>query len=178
MRPAGPTNGFPSRSSRSPGCSPRKISLAFAGPSPNTVWVPVFHRSQARQPAAASRSFGNVARSGTKVAAVPSTLRTYPGLGRANEPGIPEAMKHTAHGHWLEEAGPVSPVRELEEDISADVVVVGGGYTGMWAAWFIRALAPEANVVLLERDICGHGPSGRNGAFANAMWFNLPALRL
>ena len=86
-------------------------------------------------------------------------------------------MKHTAHGYWLEEAGPVSPVRGLEEDISADVVIVGGGYTGMWAAWFIRELEPDAKVVVLEGRTCGHGPSGRNAGFANAMWFSLPAMR-
>src|SRR5919206_549764 len=55
-RPAGPTNGSPLRSSWSPGCSPTKTTRAVSGPSPNTVWVACSHSSQARQPAAASRS--------------------------------------------------------------------------------------------------------------------------
>src|ERR1700724_3215765 len=64
-RPAGPTNGLPSMSSRSPGCSPTNMISACSAPSPNTVWVLVLYRSQARQPAAASRSAGKVSCSGT-----------------------------------------------------------------------------------------------------------------
>jgi glycine/D-amino acid oxidase-like deaminating enzyme len=66
---------------------------------------------------------------------------------------------------------------ELVGERSVDVVVVGGGYTGMWAAWHIKALEPEARVVVLEADRCGHGPSGRNGGFCNVMWFSLPNMR-
>jgi len=57
------------------------------------------------------------------------------------------------------------------------VVVVGGGYTGMWAAWQVKAVEPEARVLLLESETCGHGPSGRNGGFCNVMWFSLPNMR-
>jgi glycine/D-amino acid oxidase-like deaminating enzyme len=86
-------------------------------------------------------------------------------------------MKHTAHGYWLEEAGAVEPAPELVGEKHADVVVIGGGYTGMWAAWQVKALEPEARVVLLEADVCGQGPSGRNGGFCNVMWFSLPNMR-
>jgi glycine/D-amino acid oxidase-like deaminating enzyme len=47
----------------------------------------------------------------------------------------------------------------------------------MWAAWHVKALEPEASVVLLEADRCGLGPSGRNGGFCNLMWFSLPNMR-
>jgi glycine/D-amino acid oxidase-like deaminating enzyme len=86
-------------------------------------------------------------------------------------------MKHTRHGYWLEEAGDVAPMPQLVGDRKADVVVIGGGYTGMWAAWQLKALEPEARVVLLEADVCGNGPSGRNGGFCNVMWFSLPNMR-
>jgi glycine/D-amino acid oxidase-like deaminating enzyme len=86
-------------------------------------------------------------------------------------------MKHTPHGYWLEEAGAVAPAPPLQGERDADVVVIGGGYTGMWAAWQLRALEPEARVVLLEADLCGRGPSGRNGGFCNVMWFSLPNMR-
>jgi glycine/D-amino acid oxidase-like deaminating enzyme len=86
-------------------------------------------------------------------------------------------MKHTAHGYWLEEAGDRPSLPPAEGDLDCDVLVVGGGYTGMWAAWRILQLEPEANVILIEADRCGHGPSGRNGGFANAMWFSLHTLR-
>jgi len=86
-------------------------------------------------------------------------------------------MNHTAHGYWLEEAGPVDPLAPLEGGRDADVVVVGGGFTGLWAAWHLKRLEPEARVVLLEADRCGRGPSGRNGGFCNVMWFSLPSMR-
>ncbi len=86
-------------------------------------------------------------------------------------------MKHDAHGYWLEEAGGITPLPELVGERGADVVVIGGGYTGLWAAWQLKKLEPEASVVLLEADVCGRGPSGRNGGFCNSMWFSLPNMR-
>ncbi|HEX5610134.1 MAG TPA: FAD-binding oxidoreductase [Solirubrobacterales bacterium] len=86
-------------------------------------------------------------------------------------------MKHTPRGYWLEEAGATEPAPALADDLEADVVVLGGGYTGLWAAWHITRLEPDARVVLLEADLCGHGPSGRNGGFCNAMWFSMARMR-
>ena len=57
------------------------------------------------------------------------------------------------------------------------MVVVGGGYTGLWTAWQVKQLQPEASVVVLEQEGCGVGPSGRNGGFLNGLWFSLPTLR-
>jgi glycine/D-amino acid oxidase-like deaminating enzyme len=86
-------------------------------------------------------------------------------------------MKHTARGYWLEEAEPVSAMPELMGERSVDVVIVGGGYTGLWTAWLLKELEPGTSVILLEGDVCGHGPSGRNGGFVNVMWFSLPNMR-
>jgi len=76
---------------------------------------------------------------------------------------------------WLEEAlahpelaGPEAPA--LRGRATADVVVLGGGFTGMWTAWFLKERDPGIDVVLLEADICGGGPSGRNGGFLDAWW--------
>ena len=86
-------------------------------------------------------------------------------------------MIHDAHGWWLRHAEPVQPLPRLEGETTADVVIVGGGYAGMWTAWLIREAEPNARVVLLERHVCAHGPSGRNGGFANSMWFSLASMR-
>jgi glycine/D-amino acid oxidase-like deaminating enzyme len=47
----------------------------------------------------------------------------------------------------------------------ADVVIVGGGYTGLSAAYNIRKKFPDKKIVLLEGACCGYGASGRNGGF-------------
>jgi glycine/D-amino acid oxidase-like deaminating enzyme len=83
-------------------------------------------------------------------------------------------VKHTAHGYWLEEAGAVTAAPALAGDARADVVVIGGGYAGLWTAWQLRGRG--ASVVLLEAGVCGHGPSGRNGGFCETLWTHLPSL--
>ena len=66
--------------------------------------------------------------------------------------------------------------RPLTGTTTADVVIVGGGYTGLWAALRAVELEPGARVVLLEADICGGGPSGRNGGFVTNWWDELGTL--
>ena len=64
----------------------------------------------------------------------------------------------------------------LRGTITADVAIVGGGYTGLWTALRITELEPGARVVVLEGDICGGGPSGRNGGFVTNWWDEFPTL--
>lgn len=83
---------------------------------------------------------------------------------------------------WLREALATEPADlaaatpPLRGSTTADVVVVGGGYTGLWTAWRLTELAPRARIVVLEADICGGGPSGRNGGFVTGWWDELPTL--
>ncbi len=86
-------------------------------------------------------------------------------------------MIHDAQGWWLAQEPATEPQAALAGDRTADTVVVGGGFAGMWTAWLLREAEPEARVVLLESGVCGHGPSGRNGGFVNSMWFSLPSMR-
>jgi glycine/D-amino acid oxidase-like deaminating enzyme len=86
-------------------------------------------------------------------------------------------MRHTRTGWWLEEAGEVTPTAPLEGDGRADVVVVGGGYLGLWTAWQLKELEPELDVLVLEAAVCGHGPSGRNGGFCETLWGDAATLR-
>jgi glycine/D-amino acid oxidase-like deaminating enzyme len=54
------------------------------------------------------------------------------------------------------------PAAPLVGPAEADIAVLGGGFTGLWTALFLREIAPERRVVLLEAEVCGHGASGRN----------------
>ncbi|MGZ5352996.1 MAG: NAD(P)/FAD-dependent oxidoreductase, partial [Actinomycetota bacterium] len=80
---------------------------------------------------------------------------------------------------WLLEAlehEPGEPAPPLAGDTTADVLIVGGGYTGMWTAYQLTEREPGIDVVLLEQDVCGGGPSGRNGGFVNGWWTGLGEL--
>jgi glycine/D-amino acid oxidase-like deaminating enzyme len=80
---------------------------------------------------------------------------------------------------WLREAlanEPGEPCPPLRGEVRADVLIVGGGYTGLWSALQLKELEPAADVVVLEQDICGGGPSGRNGGFVTGWWDELPDL--
>ena len=64
----------------------------------------------------------------------------------------------------------------LKKDVKADVVIVGGGFTGLWTAYHLHKRQPKLGIVVLEQDICGGGPSGRNGGFASGWWDELHGL--
>ena len=85
-------------------------------------------------------------------------------------------MRHSAHGYWLEEAGTPPELPPAAGRIDCDVLVVGGGYTGLWTAWCVSEMEPEARVVIAEAETCAHGPSGRNGGFVNTMWLSIRGL--
>ncbi|MFF1296514.1 MULTISPECIES: NAD(P)/FAD-dependent oxidoreductase [unclassified Streptomyces] len=57
-------------------------------------------------------------------------------------------------------------VREpLPGDATADVVIVGGGYTGLWTAYYLKKSVPFLQITVLEQKFCGYGASGRNGGW-------------
>lgn len=51
---------------------------------------------------------------------------------------------------------------------TADVVIVGGGFTGLWTALHLTDVEPGLRITLLEQDTVGYGASGRNGGFCEA----------
>ncbi|KZX97856.1 MULTISPECIES: NAD(P)/FAD-dependent oxidoreductase [unclassified Sulfitobacter] len=81
---------------------------------------------------------------------------------------------------WLTEAlqneGNPTPAPSLEGDERADVVIVGGGFTGLWTAMAIKDRDPAQDIVLIEAKICGAGASGKNGGKVHGYWASLPGL--
>ncbi|MDA3038180.1 MAG: FAD-binding oxidoreductase [Actinomycetota bacterium] len=46
-----------------------------------------------------------------------------------------------------------------------DVAIVGGGFSGLWTAYYLARLDPGKRIVVIEREVCGFGASGRNGGW-------------
>jgi glycine/D-amino acid oxidase-like deaminating enzyme len=64
---------------------------------------------------------------------------------------------------------PYQPGGRLEGDTKADIVIMGGGFTGLWSAIHLKDADPALDIVVLEQEVIGYGASGRNGGFAMTM---------
>ncbi|MEN9922858.1 MAG: hypothetical protein RIS09_372 [Actinomycetota bacterium] len=58
----------------------------------------------------------------------------------------------------------------VSSDITADVAIVGAGFTGLWTAYWLTELNPSLNIVIIEREFIGFGASGRNGGWFSALF--------
>lgn len=96
-------------------------------------------------------------------------------------PQTPPTAAHRAayadavqRSYWLDSLPERTPHPPLEAVIDADLCIVGGGYTGLWAALHAKQFDPGRDVVLLEATRFGGGASGRNGGFVEsslgALW--------
>lgn len=66
---------------------------------------------------------------------------------------------------WIDQNDEFESTDTLVGDDTADLCVIGGGYTGLWTAILAKERDPGRDVVLLEADRCGQAASGRNGGF-------------
>ncbi|MFF3643819.1 NAD(P)/FAD-dependent oxidoreductase [Streptomyces sp. NPDC002564] len=66
---------------------------------------------------------------------------------------------------WYADQGLPAAREPLTSDATADVCIVGGGYTGLWTAYYLKKAAPFLRVTVLEQKFCGYGASGRNGGW-------------
>jgi glycine/D-amino acid oxidase-like deaminating enzyme len=69
---------------------------------------------------------------------------------------------------WWRTRGLAPRRPSLPEGTEADVCIVGGGYTGLWTAYYLKRADPGLRVIVLEAAFTGFGASGRNGGWVTA----------
>lgn len=75
-------------------------------------------------------------------------------------------MKEYKDKSWWLGATPYNENPPLTEDIEVDLCIIGGGFTGLSSAYYIKKKKPELSVAVLENEVVGYGASGRNGGFS------------
>jgi len=101
-------------------------------------------------------------------AAVCGTSRGLTWLGR-DPARPPQLYEYFIDNFWFKSAGLENqPINApLKGSHKADIVIIGGGFTGLAAAYHLSELFSTKKIVLLEGACCGYGASGRNGGFCD-----------
>jgi len=84
-----------------------------------------------------------------------------PAIARSLAAAVPRS-------YWLDQPDAPEPLPALAGGVTADLAVIGGGFTGLWTALLARERYPHLEVVLLEAATVGWAASGRNGGFCSA----------
>ena len=74
---------------------------------------------------------------------------------------------------WVESAPPqdrVSLGDPLNSHTSADIAIVGAGYTGLWSAYYLNQINPSLKICIVDANYPGFGASGRNGGWVSALF--------
>ena len=72
---------------------------------------------------------------------------------------------------WLDSVDDhLEPRAALPGDLQVDVAIVGGGYTGLWTAYYLKRADLRLRIAIVEKEICGFGASGRNGGWCSALF--------
>jgi gamma-glutamylputrescine oxidase len=98
----------------------------------------------------------------TSAAAGVGSLAVAGGINAVSPLLLPEKLTLEENHSFWSRALP-SPNPPLAQDIEVEVAVIGGGFTGLSAAYYLRNKVPQRSVLLLEAQRCGNGASARNG---------------
>ena len=82
--------------------------------------------------------------------------------------GIAALQDAIPEPYWLTQAGAPAPADPLDGVTTADLAVVGAGYSGLWTALIAKERDPHLDVVVVEAATAGWAASGRNGGFCAA----------
>ena len=69
---------------------------------------------------------------------------------------------------WTDRSDAPDPAQSLTRNIKVDLAIVGGGFSGLWAAVVASERDPGRSIVVLEAEVTGFGASSRNGGFLDA----------
>jgi len=79
------------------------------------------------------------------------------------------AQSYEGISFWLDTVGePLIPRAPLVGDQTVDIAILGGGYSGLWAAYYLLKAEPSLEVAIVESETCGFGASGRNGSWCSS----------
>lgn len=62
----------------------------------------------------------------------------------------------------------LEPRPSLTGDASCDIAIVGAGFGGLWTAYYLKTLQPDARIAVVEQEVAGFGAAGRNGGWVSA----------
>jgi len=83
-------------------------------------------------------------------------------------------MSYRSISFWFDSLGAEPELRSpLPGDREVDVAIVGGGFTGLWTAYYLMLADPSCRVAVIERETAGFGASGRNGGWCVALLHGL-----
>jgi len=75
---------------------------------------------------------------------------------------------YKSYSFWVEDTGDsLTPRTAMRRSEEVDVAILGGGYTGLWTAYYLLRRNPGLKIAVVEREICGYGASGRNGGWCS-----------
>ncbi|MFD9128099.1 NAD(P)/FAD-dependent oxidoreductase [Kitasatospora sp. NPDC059571] len=86
----------------------------------------------------------------------------------SHAPTTAPARANGAVSFWYAADGLPARRPALDGDLDADVALVGGGYTALWTAYYLKQAEPSLRIVVLEKEFAGFGASGRNGGWLTA----------
>jgi glycine/D-amino acid oxidase-like deaminating enzyme len=88
--------------------------------------------------------------------------------GRPSTPHTYAQMTYQDLSFWLQDSNDALIARpRLQRSEDVDVAILGGGYTGLWTAYFLLRANPNLKVAIVESEIAGYGASGRNGGWCS-----------
>ncbi|UYN84241.1 MAG: FAD-dependent oxidoreductase [Microcella sp.] len=85
------------------------------------------------------------------------------------EAQLPASLRDAVRApFWTDRADAPAPRAPIENGLEVDLLIVGGGFTGLWTAWRALDRDPARSIAIVDAETIGFGASGRNGGFVSA----------